>query len=209
MGYEVGVTPLQMAVAASAVANGGELVTPRIVRAVIDGDRRQPVPRKVIRRVVSPETAAELTSMMEGVVERGTAQRASLAGFTVAGKTGTATKNQNGRYLKDDVNASFVGFVPSRQPALTILVVIDTPRGPNHAVSAARSRRRSSTGSPTPPCATSASRPRSTRRRRCCWPDTTQGAPVRTDRARGAGHHRAGLRARSAPGRSSCPSFVG
>jgi membrane peptidoglycan carboxypeptidase len=81
--------------------------------------------------VISPETAAELTSMMEGVVERGTAQRASLAGFTVAGKTGTATKNQNGHYLKDEVNASFVGFVPSRQPALTILVVIDTPRGPN------------------------------------------------------------------------------
>ena len=74
MGYEVGVTPLQMAAAASAVANGGELVQPRVVRAVIDGDRRQPVPRTVIRRVTSPETAAEMTSIMEGVVERGTAQ---------------------------------------------------------------------------------------------------------------------------------------
>ncbi len=75
MGYEISVTPLQMAAAASAVANGGELVTPRIVRAVIDGDRRQPVPRKVIRRAISPETAAELTSMMEGVVENGTATK--------------------------------------------------------------------------------------------------------------------------------------
>jgi cell division protein FtsI (penicillin-binding protein 3) len=131
MGYEVGVTPLQMAAAASAVANGGELVQPRVVRAVISGDRRQPVPLKVNRRVTSPETAAEMTSMMEGVVERGTAQLAKLVDFTVAGKTGTAAKNQDGHYSKHDFNVSFVGFVPSRQPALTILVVIDTPRGPN------------------------------------------------------------------------------
>jgi cell division protein FtsI (penicillin-binding protein 3) len=131
MGYQIGVTPLQMAAAASAVANGGELVTPRVVRAFIDGDRRQPFPRRVIRRVTSPETAAEMTSIMEGVVERGTAKLATLADFTVAGKTGTANKNQNGHYLEHDFNVSFVGFVPSRQPALTILVLIDTPRGPN------------------------------------------------------------------------------
>ena len=130
MGYEISVTPLQMAAAASAVATGGELVQPRVVRAVIDGDRRRPVPRKVIGRATSPETASEMTSIMEGVVARGTATRAQLPDFTVAGKTGTAKKSQGGHYL-DDVNASFVGFVPSRQPALTILVVIDTPRGPN------------------------------------------------------------------------------
>ncbi len=133
MGYEVGVTPLQMAAAASAVANGGELVKPRVVRAVIKGDRRLSVPREAIRRVTSPETAAEMTSIMEAVVERGTGQKARLAGFTVAGKTGTATKNRNGRYLENELNVSFVGFVPSRQPALTILVVIDTPHGPNQA----------------------------------------------------------------------------
>jgi cell division protein FtsI (penicillin-binding protein 3) len=131
MGYEVGVTPLQMAAAASAVANGGELVKPRVVRAVINGDRQEPVPRQVIRRVTSPETAAEMTSIMEAVVERGTGQKARLQGFTVAGKTGTATKNHNGHYLEHDLSVSFVGFVPSRQPVLTILVVIDTPRGPN------------------------------------------------------------------------------
>jgi cell division protein FtsI (penicillin-binding protein 3) len=133
MGYEVGVTPLQMAAAASAVANGGELVKPRVVRAVIDGGRRLPVPRSVIRRVTSPETAAEMTSIMEGVVERGTATFAKLPDFTVAGKTGTANKNEKGHYLENDYNVSFVGFVPSRQPALTILVVIDTPRGPHKA----------------------------------------------------------------------------
>ncbi len=102
MGYEVNVTPLQMAAAASAVATGGELVQPRVVRAVIDGDRRRPVPRKVIGRATSPETAAEMTSIMEGVVERGTARLAKLPDFTVAGKTGTANKSENGHYLKSD-----------------------------------------------------------------------------------------------------------
>ncbi len=131
MGYQIGVTPLQMAAAASAVANGGELVQPRVVRAMIDGNRRSVVPRKVIRRVTSAETAAELTSIMEAVVERGTGKNARLPDFTVAGKTGTANKVKDGQYLKKDFNVSFVGFVPSRQPALTILVLIDTPRGPN------------------------------------------------------------------------------
>jgi cell division protein FtsI (penicillin-binding protein 3) len=131
MGYQISVTPLQMATAVSIVANGGELIQPRIVRAVIDADGRVPVPRKVIRRVTSPETAAEMTAIMEAVVEEGTGKMARLQDFTVAGKTGTANKNQNGRYLEHDYNVSFVGFVPSRKPALTIIVVIDTPRGPN------------------------------------------------------------------------------
>ncbi len=131
MGYEVGVTPLQMASAASTVANGGELVQPRIVRAVIDANGRTPVPRKVIRRVTSPETAATMAAIMEEVVTQGTGKLAALPDFTVAGKTGTANKNLHGRYLEHEYNVSFVGFVPSRSPALTIIVVIDTPRGPN------------------------------------------------------------------------------
>ncbi len=133
MGYQVSVTPLQMASAASTVANGGELVQPRIVRAVIDADGRVPVPRKVIRRVTSSDTAAEMTAIMEQVVQHGTGKFAALQDFTVAGKTGTANKNLNGHYLEHEYNVSFVGFVPSRKPALTILVVIDTPRGPNPA----------------------------------------------------------------------------
>jgi cell division protein FtsI/penicillin-binding protein 2 len=139
MGYQIGVTPLQMASAASTVANGGELVQPRIVRAVINDDRRMLVPRKVIRRVTSPETAAEMTSIMEAVVERGTGRvvRDRLPDFTVAGKTGTAYKVQGGQYLKKDFIVSFVGFVPSRKPALTILVVIDSPHGPNPPYGAA------------------------------------------------------------------------
>jgi cell division protein FtsI (penicillin-binding protein 3) len=129
MGYQVGVTPLQMATAVSSVANGGELVQPRVVRAVIKDSRRIPVPRKALRRTVSASTAAALTRIMEGVVEKGgTATRASLDGYTVAGKTGTAQKLVNGRYSRSEYNTSFVGFVPSRKPVFTIIVVVDTPR---------------------------------------------------------------------------------
>jgi cell division protein FtsI (penicillin-binding protein 3) len=66
---------------------------------------------------------------MEGVVERGTAKSAQIPGYTIAGKTGTAAKILDGRYSKSEYNASFVGFLPSRQPALTIIVVIDSPHG--------------------------------------------------------------------------------
>jgi cell division protein FtsI (penicillin-binding protein 3) len=129
MGYQVGVTPLQMASAVSSVANGGEFVQPRAVRAVIKEGKRVPVPRKVVRRAVSAGTAAELTRIMEGVVEKGgTATSANLDGYTVAGKTGTAQKLVGGRYSRSDYNTSFVGFVPSRKPVFTVIVVIDTPR---------------------------------------------------------------------------------
>ena len=128
MGYQVGVTPLQMATAVSVVANGGELVEPRVVRAFIKNGHREEVSRKVLRRAITPDTAATLTEIMEAVVERGTAKKlVDVGGFTVAGKTGTASKLVNGRYSKSDYNASFVGFVPSRKPALTIVVVIDSP----------------------------------------------------------------------------------
>jgi cell division protein FtsI/penicillin-binding protein 2 len=128
MGYEIGVTPLQVAAAASVVANGGLLVEPHILRAVTRDGRRETIQPKVLRRVITPETAVTMTALMEGVAERGTAKGAALTRYQVAGKTGTAAKVVNGRYSDTDYNVSFVGFVPSRQPALTILVVIDTPR---------------------------------------------------------------------------------
>ncbi len=129
MGYQVSVTPLQMAAAFSAVANGGELVEPHLVRAVIRDGSQKMVPRTVARRVLSPEVAAQLTTIMEAVVDRGTAKSAQVAGYTIAGKTGTAAKALPGRggYSTTDYNVSFVGFVPSRQPQFTILVVIDSP----------------------------------------------------------------------------------
>jgi len=128
MGYQVGVTPLQMAAAVAAVANGGELVEPHVVRAFVRNGHREEVPRNVVRRAIAPETAAIVTEVMEAVVERGTAKSfAQIEGYTVAGKTGTASKIVNGHYSKSDYNASFVGFVPSRKPAVAIVVVIDSP----------------------------------------------------------------------------------
>ncbi len=129
MGYQISVTPLQMASAVSAVANGGTLFEPHVVRAFIRNGRRDPVSSKALHRAVTRETAATLTSIMEAVVERGTAKAAQIEGYTVAGKTGTAAKLVNGRYSDSDYNTSFVGFVPSRKPALAIIVVIDSPHG--------------------------------------------------------------------------------
>jgi cell division protein FtsI (penicillin-binding protein 3) len=132
MGYQVGVTPLQMATAASTVANGGELIQPRVVRAVVKDGVRTMVPRKTLGRAIQPEIARTLTGIMENVVVRGTATRAQIDGQTIAGKTGTAKKLVNGRYRgHNDYNVSFVGFVPSRKPKYTIIVVVDSP----HAVS--------------------------------------------------------------------------
>lgn len=129
MGYQIGVTPLQMAAAVSSVANGGTLYEPRLVRAFAHNGRREVVPAKALRRTVSPETAATITQIMEAVVERGTGTAAKVDGHVVAGKTGTAAKIVDGRYSKSDYNTSFVGFVPSRNPALSVIVVIDSPHG--------------------------------------------------------------------------------
>ena len=129
MGYQVGVTPVQMASAVSAVANGGTLHEPRVVRAVIKDGQRVAVEPRALRRPISEHTAARLTAIMEAVVERGTAKRARIDGYTIAGKTGTAHKIIDGRYSPTEYNVSFVGFLPSRRPALTIIVLIDSPHG--------------------------------------------------------------------------------
>ena len=133
MGYQIGVTPLQMASAVSSIANGGELVQARLVRAVIRHGVREVSPRVVLNRTVTPEVAAQVTTIMEAVVTDGTGTQAQIPGYTVAGKTGTAAKLIDGAYSDTQYNASFVGFVPSRKPAYTIVVVIDSPdhRGKN------------------------------------------------------------------------------
>ncbi|MGD9901931.1 MAG: penicillin-binding protein [Vicinamibacterales bacterium] len=128
MGYQVGVTPLQMVAAASAVANGGRLLQPRVVRAVVKDGARAAVAPHEVGRPITARTAAELTSIMEEVVTGGTGTQARIDGFTVAGKSGTAGKIVAGRYSKSEYNVSFVGFAPSRKPVLTAIVVIDTPR---------------------------------------------------------------------------------
>lgn len=131
IGYQVGVTPLQMIAAVGSIANGGEYMQPRVVRAIYRNGRRYAVRPRALRRTVSADTAAALTSIMEGVVERGTGTEARMPGYTVAGKTGTAAKLIDGRYSHSEYNASFVGFVPSRDPAVAIIVVTDSPHGPH------------------------------------------------------------------------------
>src|SRR5439155_8145083 len=113
------------------VANQGQYIEPRVVRAVYRDGRRYAVQPKVLRRAISVDTAATLTDIMEGVVTDGTAKRARMDGYTVAGKTGTAQKLINGQYSHSDHFASFVGFAPSRNPALAMVVVIDSAHGPN------------------------------------------------------------------------------
>ncbi len=137
MGYQIGVTPLQMVAAVSSVANGGDLMQPRVVRALIRDGKRQEVRPTVLGRTIVEDTAVTLTGIMEQIVERGTGTFAQVEGYTIAGKTGTAAKLVNGRYSKSDYFASFVGFFPSRNPVATIIVVIDSPHangyygGPN------------------------------------------------------------------------------
>src|SRR5262249_20516843 len=130
-GYQVAITPLQMVAAVGSVANDGQYVEPRVIRAVYRNGLRFQTPPKVLRRTISPETDAALIDIMEGVVTDGTAKRAKLENYTVAGKTGTAQKLINGQYSHSDHFASFVGFVPSRNPALAMVVVIDSAKGPN------------------------------------------------------------------------------
>ena len=133
MGYQIGVTPLQMASAVSSIANGGELVQARLLKAIIQNGDRKTFDRVVLNRTVTPKTASQVTAIMEGVVTDGTGTQAQIPGYRVAGKTGTAAKLIDGAYSDTQYNASFVGFVPSRQPAFTIVVVIDSPdhRGRN------------------------------------------------------------------------------
>ena len=134
MGYHVSVTALQMAAAVNAIATGGELLQPRLVKGWVSNGVYTATQKTVVRRVLSTATATQLTTIMEDVVERGTAKGAQVEGYTIAGKTGTAAKVlENGKgYSSVDYNVSFAGFVPSRNPRFTILVVIDSP----HAVSA-------------------------------------------------------------------------
>jgi cell division protein FtsI/penicillin-binding protein 2 len=130
MGQEVAVTPLQLVTAYSAIANGGVLFEPRLVRDVFGDGVHDSLRPAEGHRVVSEHTAAMMKQMFQDVVERGTGQRARVSRYTVGGKTGTAQKiDASGHYSHSHYIASFVGFTPVSHPALTILVVIDSPVG--------------------------------------------------------------------------------
>ncbi|HEX7088599.1 MAG TPA: penicillin-binding transpeptidase domain-containing protein [Longimicrobiales bacterium] len=131
MGYEISVTPLQMVMAYGALANGGVLMEPRLVREVRsrDGRVRAEYAPRAVRRVVSREVARAVAEALAEVVEEGTGHEASLGTFQVAGKTGTARRVSAGRYEPGAYTASFAGFFPADDPQLVVLVKLDRPRG--------------------------------------------------------------------------------
>ena len=129
MGHEIGVTPLQMTVAMATIANGGKLLTPRIVKSITTADGKtvssfSPV---ILRQVISPQTAKQIGNALRGVVsDRGTAAAAAVPGFTIAGKTGTAQKvDPKGGYEHGKYVVSFTGYLPADRPEFVGLVVLD------------------------------------------------------------------------------------
>jgi cell division protein FtsI (penicillin-binding protein 3) len=133
MGQEVSVTPIQIISAISAVANGGTLNKPEIIREIsgeIPGGDRAASPTQA----TDARTAATMRSLMEDVMLEGTGKHSQLDGYTSGGKSGTAQKidPNTGRYSATQYNSSFVGFAPVNNPAVTILVVLDSPQGEHH-----------------------------------------------------------------------------
>jgi cell division protein FtsI (penicillin-binding protein 3) len=131
IGQEVAVTSLQLATVFSALANGGMLMRPYLVKAVLSGaelvQETAPVP---VRRVISESTARQVTHILHGVVTRGTGKAAMVDGYSVAGKTGTAQKFDAalGKYSSQKSMASFVGYLPAERPRATIVISLDEPQ---------------------------------------------------------------------------------
>ena len=131
MGYEIGVTPVQLAAAYGAIANDGILLTPTLVREVRDPAgallyQHQPEP---VRRAVSAAVAAQLRVFLRDAAgQGGTGDRAQLRNYTLLGKTGTAQRNRNGRYVSGEYTASFASIFPGDRPEVVVVVKIDSPR---------------------------------------------------------------------------------
>jgi len=134
MGQEVSVTPVQIISAISAVANGGTLYVPHVVREIRGGSPSALRPLPAPSNATDGRTAATVREMMAGVVLEGTGKKAQLDGYTAAGKSGTAQRIDpaTGRYSATQYNSSFVGFAPVNNPAITILVLLDSPEGEHH-----------------------------------------------------------------------------
>ncbi|MFP4038940.1 MAG: peptidoglycan D,D-transpeptidase FtsI family protein [Desulfosudaceae bacterium] len=131
-GQGISASAIQLVTAVSAIANGGLLVKPYIVDRIESPDGRTILKREreIVRRVISPATARSIADMMEAVTKPdGTGVNASIKGYTVCGKTGTAQKlSKAGKYTNEDYIASFIGFAPKENPELAVLVVVDAPR---------------------------------------------------------------------------------
>jgi cell division protein FtsI (penicillin-binding protein 3) len=132
MGYEFGVTPVQLAAAYGAIANDGLLLTPTLVRQIRSpaGEliyQHQPEP---VRQVVTPAVAARLRQFLKGAMaEGGTGREGQLVNYTLLGKTGTAVRFEGGRYVHGEYTASFAALFPADDPRLVVIVKIDNPKG--------------------------------------------------------------------------------
>lgn len=129
-GYQLAVTPLQLAVAYGAVANGGVIMRPHLVKSRLDheGNVIEEIRPQEIRRVISQETAETVRDFLVSAVDSGTGRAARVRGVTVAGKTGTAQQLFEGSYAAGKYNASFVGFFPAEQPKMVLLVLLHEPK---------------------------------------------------------------------------------
>ncbi len=129
-GYELRATPIQIAMAYAAIANGGILVQPRIVKEILDSEGKvvKSFPVVTVRRVISQRTAKILTSILEDVVNDGTGVQAKVDGLRIAGKTGTAQMYEFGFYSKSHYRASFVGFFPVENPKFVCFVMLESPK---------------------------------------------------------------------------------
>src|SRR4051812_9133634 len=140
MGQEIGVSAVQLISMTSTIANDGLYTPPRVLAATSQSDAKGSQPLQTIayrvpdqHRVISALTAVEMRRMMEGVVLRGTGRRAMLEGYTAGGKTGTAQKidPRTGTYSRSQLIASFTGFAPVNNPAVSVAVILDSPVGPH------------------------------------------------------------------------------
>ena len=134
MGHEVGVTAIQLAMAYCAIANGGYLLQPKLIRQVIDSQNlslhiEEPV---IIRKIANESTMHDIKKMLRNVILNGTGINAEISGWKVAGKTGTAQKWLDGKYSNDKFISNFVGFFPVENPQLLSLIILDEPRQPYH-----------------------------------------------------------------------------
>lgn len=132
MGYEISVTPLQMAMAVSTIANKGTLMQPRLIDRIVsaDGTQVEVQPPVAVRQVCSARTATRFTEAMEAVVKEGTGKQAAIEGIRVAGKTGTAQRMdpKTHKYPPGHFVVSFVGFAPAEDPKVSCVIVMDDPK---------------------------------------------------------------------------------
>lgn len=130
-GQGISITPIQLTTAISAIGNGGNLVRPHYVKALTDSEGKivKTFDTVIERKVISPSTSKEMRNIMQYEVEHGSGTTAIIEGYSIGGKTGTAQKAIRGGYSKYDYYASFVCMAPMEDPQITLLVVVDTPRG--------------------------------------------------------------------------------